>query len=565
MNRKILTALCVSVVSPALAVPQGTTPPLTDATNLTITVPNIGTETVPAAISRTAGAQVWRPITQRAKYPDQGLSDGRRACATYRQYFVNQNRAKIIGIKIRYTNAWGTPAQGWEQDGPNNLTIRASLETNVDYPNSNWGVNASNILLNQFRWGSGLSGTLVAGGGTIESDPLMIPVAAGQSFYIRTYVCADGTKQWPLNVGLRGNWSESTNSGYFASTFNVSATTTPGTTLAPLSVFSVSQLPVVLSSVQITGPGITGIMTDNGSGVLSATGSCSSGTITYATGVVALSCGAPQTGTYNINYFAGPSTTVDATMIPGSTDFYGLYQLAYGPTEVLGLLAPNSGVSPYGVLLVGDSIMSYVGNGDNVSFADYCGMTSASSNIPRFGVGKISQHSEAVTTFIQGSKHERRLSIPRGEFDRVIENYGSNDCTTYTGAQVIAAKTALWEILAPYLPHGQADIWVATILPRTNSSNVAVAGFGSSSSSCKNQVNAWLYTQAAAGNIAGVIDTAAVVESSPGSQTGTGSGTWASGAYTSDWVHPTNAADLAICAVVGAYGSSPSPAFIPPY
>jgi hypothetical protein len=165
------------------------------------------------------------------------------------------------------------------------------------------------------------------------------------------------------------------------------------------------------------------------------------------------------------------------------------------------------------------------------------------------------------------SDHYRRLALVKGEFDQVIDNYGTNDVAAgATLAALQASKLAEWALLGQYLPNGSKSIYVATLFPRTTASDgqTPIAGMGPGAS-VRNLYDAWLYTQAAAGVIGGVIDVAAGVENSPGSQTGTGDGKWKSSTFTSEGIHVTQTGDLAVCAIVGSYGSSPSPAFSAPF
>ena len=560
-------ALCLLLAAPGAAWAQfGSVAPQSPVGTTAGTIAAGNDSRIIASAANAAIAPVWRPMGLRSQYAYLGLSDGRRACATYRKYYNVENRAPSVGIKLRYSNAWGNQANGVENDAPNDETITASVETNTEFTTGTVFISDTHKILNKVTFNSNSSGFLAKGGGYIESDPLMIPLIPGQMLYVNTYVCADGNGEYPFNGAVRNPNDEQTNSGFTSSSVSVTASTTVTGTISLTATLGVVQTPVVPNTVWITGPGITGTATDNGSGVITGTGV--TGTVNYTTGVWTLTFGTAQTGSYAVSAYVGPTTAVDDTMVLVPEDTQGLFQDSFGPSEILTLQAPSAGKRPFGALLVGDSIMAGGGNSnDDLSFADYCRMTAAGSNVPNYGAAKIAQWSETTASFVTPGDHNRRLALVKGEFDEVIDNYGSNDAAGgATLATLQANKLSEWALLGPYLPAGSKSIYVSTLLPRTTTTSglIPVAGMGAGPS-VRNEYNAWLYTEATAGVIGGVIDVNAGVELVPGSQTGTGDGEWASSTYTSDGTHPTMTGDLAACAIVGSYGSSPSPAFVAPF
>ena len=222
------------------------------------------------------------------------------------------------------------------------------------------------------------------------------------------------------------------------------------------------------------------------------------------------------------------------------------------------------------ILIAGDSIDTGTGNNPEISvgYPDACIGTS-------IGLAKISQPNESANFFAQTINNYRRMKLLRGEFDRVICGHSTNDVggQGQTFAQLQVSFAAINSLLLPYLEDGVKGIWWRTMLPRTissssqtpynsNASNYGPGTVASGSPSIRNAWNAFLFAQAAAGNIGGVLDIAAAVEGNPASAAGAGDGTWANLAQTFDGTHLNALGVAAVAAMFGLTGTNPSPAFI---
>ena len=130
------------------------------------------------------------PISPRALVPNNpfgtgasaNLSNGTDVSATYRRYLP------FVAAGENFTFKWGNYINngGFEANGPNDITIRASVEK-VDGT-------LTPIYFNGSRTKT------ISPGGTAESDPIGLRIFKGASagIYIRTYVTVASGGKWPL-------------------------------------------------------------------------------------------------------------------------------------------------------------------------------------------------------------------------------------------------------------------------------------------------------------------------------------------------------------------------------
>lgn len=239
--------------------------------------------------------------------------------------------------------------------------------------------------------------------------------------------------------------------------------------------------------------------------------------------------------------------TSGTTLLASAAD--GNQTPATGGSNCYHPLAVLAETTQKGYLLPGDSIQH--GTGDVGDSSTDLGI-SARSIGPSFGYINVGVHGDTLVKFL--TSYRRRASFAAVCSD-VVSNYGNNDILTRTAAQIKADLIASWSLPDFVTPR----VWQINYGPRTNSSNVALAGWGPGS--VQADLNAWLADGApmiagvavATGTVGalragavghplhGVIDIASVF------QTGD-SGVWANTAQTTDWVHPNQTGYLAVAA-----------------
>lgn len=521
---------------------------------------------------RSAQAEVageaWRHTMQRTTHTSVGPSDGVKAAQTSRLFYVNQGRSGICALKLRYANTLPFGAAN-----PATVTMTASVEVNPAISDGSiFYTQDANIVLLPVTFRGQRTATM-SPGATIESDPLFVYLKAGQAIYVRSYGTATGGNL-PMVQGIRSARVEGINNSYAS----VTAATGTGSATVNFNLGAVGfTLPIVPGQMRLIGGPITTAVVDNGSGAFSGTG-ISSGTINYTTGDVSLTLSsalANGVALVAFGYGGANLTPTDLTTVTGRLDqqggradyFGGAYQLAFGPVAIVGISPPSVPAKARGraIGIFGDSIVAGTGNAnDYLGMIEYCGAG-------QIGFCKLAQPGEGGLAFAQLGSRFRRLQAMRGEVDRVVGNYATNDAVGgATLPQIQAMLLSIWAEMAMFCREGAAGVfWVASI-PRTINAGSqtpympALFGPGtvaSGSPSLRNALNAWLFTRVGK-EIAGVLDLNLVLEETPDSQNGAGNGRWANLAHTSDGVHLTLLAhQTAIPARFGLAGTDPHPLF----
>ena len=229
-----------------------------------------------------------------------------------------------------------------------------------------------------------------------------------------------------------------------------------------------------------------------------------------------------------------------------ATSFTNSLPTTYGPVTVLGNNGPTIWPS---VALIGDSIMAY--NSQFGSTSTFDATTYAGSIVhgaytrplkdASIPFVMLARPGEDMTAWLTLDTSRHRLL---DHCTSAICEYGSNDIVAgKTTAQMKVLYLAVWNELADK----GIKVYQVTVLPRTNTSNVAVSGFAAVGS-VRTEVNAWLNDATASGAVAqsdgdltGVIDCCPAVESTETP------GTWSNySTLTVDGVHPKPAGGTAI-------------------
>ena len=517
--------------------------------------------------SAAPSAAEWRAVSTRSSYPGaiSGFTSGLKGSCFSRLAERIPSRAGVTAVRLRFINAGGgTNAAGaaGEVDGAP-LTISAAIEVNPASKDAPWAstlaADVVDVIPATF---SGSLTAVVAPGAYIDSDPIYYPLDAGQLYYTRTWVKAGGSGVIPANrVVVPADLEVLANYSFALATISSSATaaTAISGTITAGGGIPVT-LPLVPGSVGIRSVGgvITKTTWDAGDGTFPASNGLAAGcTINYATGAVSLNLSAAlaPNAVRTEGMGANGTDAVDQTQTAPLTNTQALTnQQVMGPHAVLGLVPSTGDAGPAALLAVGDSITFGLGNTTelNRSWIDY----SAAGGI---GFVKIGQSSETAGTFALPRNARRRMAFAGGAASRAVCAYGANDLAmgATTLASLQANTLAVWGAVAATLPGGWKSLYAATVLPRTTSSgsqtpfNANYTG----ANSVRNQYNAWLLTQVGVA-IAGVVDIAAAVETTPGSNT------WSASSLTADGTHPSYAGYQALAALVGRNGTAPHPLFV---
>ena len=523
-------------------------------------------------------APVWRPVSNRTGYPaaaPPSTQQAARPAQMVRLWDQITGRSAVSAIKVCYSDfgaqviAGGATSEG---DPSSGLNVTASVELSPTVVTGSWAAASTSILIPVFFNGARLA--TISPGGTACSDPVFYPFAKNQNFYTRTWYGPSVVgAPFPVTRGYSGTaaFTETINSSYFQgakfNTATTAATSVTGTIATTGS--QVVTLPLVPGSLQFYGGSITGYANDDGAGTITGTGVATGSTVNYTTGAVSLNlltATAPNSITV-LGYGNNGATPPDQTLVPVPTNTNTQFPGAVlAPSAILGLLPAAGPAAPLGILAVGDSIIYGSGNSGDA------GQSWVSYAATQVGVIRAGQPSETAATFAQAANSRRRLSLANGLYDRVIEDYGTNDMinASLPLATLQANKLMIWANLATLTPHGARDIYAVPILPRTVSSssqaplngNYGPGTVASGAPSLRNAYNAWLCTQVGV-TIGGVIDVNAAVENTPATCAGAGDGQWRSLANTSDGTHPNLLGNQAIAAVVGYGGTAASPVFAP--
>lgn len=511
-----------------------------------------------------------KPIAIRSTYAMNAVATQVTIPGTFRQYYQVSARGPVTSISVCYLNA--VNVSNTEAAGPNTLTISSSLELWLSTTVAPFAYTQSGTTLLQFTFRGAATASLIPSALTC-SDELAINLASNQSFYIRTYTSAAGSGTFPNIQGLNGTLQETSNNGSFSTTQSAVGTGAQTSFSGTLSGLNIT-LPIVAGTLRMSGS--IPVATDNGSGVLAGTG-ISSGTINYTTGAWTLVFTvAPANGAVFIATGLGNAgaTPGDETMTASPSDFstpsfnaatVPAYLPSYGPNMILGRIAKTI-PQQHSVCLIGDSIISGVGNSDGAAYPEYSGNQT-------IGFIRGGQPSETAASFAAVASSFRRMKMLTDHCDRVYGNYGTNDINAGSSVAAIEANLlTIWSKLAAILPHGYKDITWSTILPRTvsNASQAPLSapfyGSGSVASgnpSVRNALNAWICSQVGI-TIGAILDINTLVEGLSASCTGNGDGTWKSLTYTADGTHFSSTAQKTVIpAQFGSTGLTPAPVFLP--
>jgi hypothetical protein len=539
---------------------------------LLLSLPAWGQSLGPGALNALLPAlQPLKSVAIRSSYPHNAAVPTITSGGTFRQYFQIASQGTVWGLSVCYqsiSNNIATQIDGTETNGPNSLanaTSSIEIGGNVSVP---FNLSASNTLLPVYFSGSRNIPALSVAGGEVCSDKLNVQLAPGQGIYIRTYVPPGQT--YASSQGLNGNLKEYANSGEFLTIITTmvgdGTTTTFNNTISSTTTASPAGNNIVgaLRPGTITIQGNAFIATDDGNGNLTGT-TVSSGTINYTTGAFTVTwTSAPTNGqTFTVAGVSRAGTNApDDTLTPlpsgfvtnGYTGWNPGLITTLAPVAILGYVDQKA-ATQHTLCIVGDSIVSGVGNNvEDMTYAEYM-----SHNL---GIIRIGQGGEDAATF--AVNNFRRFVTITNRCDKILTDYGSNDVTHgYTLAQAEANLLSVWSQLAAILPGGYAAITQQTITPytisATNNTPISTAWLTE-----RNALNAWICTQVGV-TIGAILDTSTILEATPGSCTGTGSGTWANLAYTLDGRHQTNLAQATV--MPGVYapvtGSAPAAVFSP--
>lgn len=471
-------------------------------------------------------------------------SDGVTLQTTYRLRHVVPRGC--MGIRLVYTN-YTAPASSsitTESDGPNAITVRASVENPA----------GGNPIPATFNGGYS---TTIQPGAIVVSDTIPIEIPDNTTIYTRTQVSvASSGQQWIRGIStINTNGEGNNNSALSAPPAPTLAATTGGSlpngtyrvaiTYTVNSGTGVETLASTSASITLSGSNNAinlsyGVSVPNGAigrnVYLSTTGGDDT-TLKYnytAIGtnkVTALSTS--STGVPASNNTAGADLTQSTAIVPLVTDY------AFGPVGILGIPAsPRSRI-----LLVGDSIMTYYFD----TTRDTGFMVRAMNN--NFPYLTISRPSDRATWFVNDGRR-RRFSLLEtcGSADVAVCNYGTNDlANSVTLATLQASLTEIWTQLA----NRGMRVYQCTIVPRTSatyttdyrdgSGNAVAAASASGTFSglsafypggLRDQLNTWIKTVPSP--LSGVFDIATTVEST------TYPGCWSDTSYQSgDGVHPS--------------------------
>jgi lysophospholipase L1-like esterase len=124
-------------------------------------------------------------VATRCSAYNQGLSNGTDTGVTYRVQHVSPNGG--ADIQLVYGNFYGIG----DTPGVNNITVKASIEIG--------GTSSTSGTCYPVTF-DGQSTVTIVPGGMVVSDPVGVELAAGSTFYTRTYVSVTSGQKWPLGI-----------------------------------------------------------------------------------------------------------------------------------------------------------------------------------------------------------------------------------------------------------------------------------------------------------------------------------------------------------------------------
>lgn len=307
--------------------------------------------------------------------------------------------------------------------------------------------------------------------------------------------------------------------------------------------------------------------------------SASANSTNSATFTVTSTTGFPSSGTFYLRgvavTYSGKTTTTftgcgnHASTVGGEivNMIQAVNAFVFGPCAIVGHVRSHQAT----VLIVGDSIINGLGDSTFLASLDF-GFAPIALNGTRAWV-KISCPSEQAAGFATHAGRKNRIAAARA-CSSAICNYFVNDLGVYTLAQAQANLVTIWNLLN--VTYG-LFVWQTTCTPITTSSdswattgNQTLNAQGVGTETIRVQFNTWIRDGApllagvavatgssAAGTLragqsghplAGYFETADTVE------TARNSGLWkvtgAANAYTSDGIHPSHTAHVAMAAAI---------------
>jgi len=228
-------------------------------------------------------------------------------------------------------------------------------------------------------------------------------------------------------------------------------------------------------------------------------------------------------------YTSAPSISIPGN-VTGSSTFGGipvdlttsgtlvtnLNFASYGPSAILA--NPNSSTKYRSYLVIGDSIA--VGFSDSfVGYRGWVARVSENYNVPM--VNASVNAAGARNTWLGNTANWKKIKISKGVTDVIIA-LGSNDLID--GRTSIQIQDDITTLITRFINRG-LRVHLCTIPPRTNGSNVP-----SASESIRVSANTWIRTIPT--NVTTVFETADAVETSRNA------GTWITGYFSADGIHP---------------------------
>ncbi|EGY02275.1 prophage PSPPH04, tail fiber domain protein [Nitrospirillum viridazoti Y2] len=510
----------------------------------------------------------------RATWPCNTAAPMGKLQATYRSLFETSGRAPFTHLRFAFQNLNSTGYT--EALPPGSITITASIEVNPNSLNAPWAIGAVGAQLRQLTF-NGQASITIAPGGTAWTDPIYLPMAANQLFYVRTFRQVPNlTGPWPCTQWLRSSLKECSNDGYF----NVAAFTPDGTSKTYSGTISGTDvtLPLVPGSITIGNGGLPQFVTDNGSGAFPAINGLTAGTINYTNGAWTLTyANAPPTGSMPTFFGWGKAgvTPGDETLVASPSDvngsfYFGFFSPSYGPSAIQ--TKPLPGISRQkAILFLGDSNAAAAGN--NQELVTWVEQIARQAGV---GVLRMGQGAETAAGFLANCIG--RLALCEAGFDRVIIVHPINDLKT--GASLATMQQTmiqLWSLCTALAGGDVNRVVQCALVPQVNSTadntpyNAALVGPGtvaSGSPSMRNAMNYWLAQQEGL-HYGTFLDVNLLVENSPGSRTGSGDGKWVNStaypfpAATNDGYHfSTQFQEVVMPAFFGPGGAGASPVFI---
>lgn len=280
--------------------------------------------------------------------------------------------------------------------------------------------------------------------GMIASDPIVLYIAPGDNAWSRTFFKNNGSQTYPLNIQSLNDFSDSGRNGD-----NAGQLITGATNATPI-VITTNGNHNVTTGMSVTIDSVLGNTAANGTW-----------TATYISATTFSLDTSVGSGAYTSG---GRLRGNDLTLVSSGVMYGNQGPVYYAPCAIIGVPVTDS----ITIASLGDSII--FGSDDNQANATLNGAiarTATALNVPyqNLGSGGTAVNLYSATASLPTNAKNRRTLARLADYR--FNNYGTNDITFYTVANIQASLIYAWNEM--YL-QGKREI-ALTLLPKTSSTD----------------------------------------------------------------------------------------------